>query len=42
MKGKAMPVNRAIRIMMVMTTTIELDPSIASGLLSGSVVRAAI
>ena len=42
MKGKAMPVNRAIRIMMGMTTTIELDPSIASGLLSGSVVRAAI
>jgi hypothetical protein len=42
MKGRAMPVNRAIRVVMGMTATIKLDVSMALGLLSGSVVRAAV
>ena len=37
MKGRAMPVNRAIRVTMGMTATIRLDLSMASGLLSGPV-----
>src|SRR6516164_4845026 len=40
MKGRAMPVNRAIRIVMGASTMIKLGPSMASGLLSGSVARA--
>ena len=40
-KGRVMPVNRAIRVMMGMTATIKLDPSMASGLLPGP-VRAAV
>ena len=37
MKGRAMPVNRAIRVVTGMTATIKLDPSMAPGLLSGPV-----
>ena len=41
MKGRAMPVNRAIRVTIGMTATIKLDVSMASGLLPGSAGRAA-
>src|SRR6516165_7376053 len=40
MKGRAVPVDRAIRIVMGRSTTIKLGPSMSSGLLPESVVRA--
>jgi hypothetical protein len=41
MKGRAMPVNRAIRVTIGVTATIKLDPSMAPDLLPGSAGRAA-
>jgi hypothetical protein len=42
MKGRAMPVKGAIRVVMGVTAAIKLDVSMASGFLSGSVGRAAV
>jgi hypothetical protein len=42
MRGRAMPVNMAIGIAVGTMMKIKLDPSMASGLLPGSVVRATV
>jgi hypothetical protein len=42
MRGRAMPLNMAIGIAVGTMMKIKLDPSMASGLLPGSVVRATV